>query len=80
MNSVTRAARELSASDRSAIEHVWGAPLAEDDQVLLQVRPKPQVETGACALPDWLRVYEGLSDSEIAELERSILDRGHSRP
>jgi hypothetical protein len=27
------------------------------------------------ALPDWCRVYEGLSDQEIAEVENDVLDR-----
>ena len=32
------------------------------------------VETTLC-LPDWCNVYEGLSDEEIAEIERIALTR-----
>lgn len=33
------------------------------------------------ALPDWCNVYEGLSDEEIADLQRIILQRADlSRP
>ena len=81
MNTVTRTAKDLSAHDRMAFEHVLGTTLAEDDEIVVQVRPPVKTPTGASApkFPEWLHVYKGLSEQEIADLERSILDRGPSR-
>ena len=50
--------------------------LEEHQRVLLEIRVEPQ-EDSLSALRDWQRVYEGLSDEEIAAVEALALDRDH---
>ena len=38
------------------------------------MEPQPDSDQ-TTVLPDWCNVYKGLSDEEIAELERAILTR-----
>lgn len=79
METVIRNVGDFESADRRAIEHVLGTHLSENQQVLIQVLdaekkpalpPGPPVES---TLPDWCNVYEGLSDSEIEEIETSII-------
>ena len=65
-------------------EHVFGRPLGDDQQLIIQVvAPGNEQDGGAedpCGapagkLPDWCNVYEGLSDQQIAEVEAVILQR-----
>jgi predicted DNA-binding antitoxin AbrB/MazE fold protein len=51
--------------------------LAEHQRVLLEIRIEPEARASS-ALDAWHRVYEGLSDGEIAEVEAIALDRDHS--
>jgi predicted DNA-binding antitoxin AbrB/MazE fold protein len=48
--------------------------LKEHQRVLLQIQIEPQ-EVASSALAGWHRVYEGLSEEEIAEVEAITLDR-----
>jgi predicted DNA-binding antitoxin AbrB/MazE fold protein len=50
--------------------------LEEHQRVLLEIRTEPQ-EHASSALEGWHRVYEGLPDDEIAEIEAIALDRSH---
>jgi predicted DNA-binding antitoxin AbrB/MazE fold protein len=50
--------------------------LAEHQLVLLEIRTEPQ-EHASAALAAWHRVYEGLPDDQIAEVEAIALDRSH---
>jgi hypothetical protein len=38
---------------------------------------RPEINTGQSAegLPDWCNVYEGLTEQEIEDIEKVILDR-----
>lgn len=49
--------------------------LPEHQRVLLEIR-LPAESSPECQLAEWHRVYEGLSDAEIAEVEAIVLDRG----
>jgi hypothetical protein len=86
MDTVIRNVDEIDSPDRQALEHVLGHPLREDQQVVIRVvsrqaPPPPREREGGAALPDWCNVYAGLSDAEIAELEKIILTRADlSRP
>lgn len=84
MNSVIRDVRDIDSSDRQALEHVLGQPLRDDQRVVIQVEPVPASsvvqENGdgkpqEAKLPAWCNVYEGLSDDEIADVERIALSR-----
>jgi hypothetical protein len=80
---------DLNANDRTALERVLG----DNQQLVIGIvslpgqrqtpEPPPSRSTASAApaLPDWCNVYDGLSDEEIADLERIILQRADlSRP
>jgi len=48
----------------------------ERQRVLVEIR-LPTESSPDSQLAEWHRVYEGLSDAEIAEVEAIALDRGH---
>lgn len=85
MSDVIRNVREIDSADRQAMEHLLGQPLRENQQLIIRVVTVETAEAagtkprcgpvGGPALPDWCNVYEGLSDEEIAELERTVLTR-----
>jgi len=89
MESTVRNVREIASDERRVYETVLGQRLRDDQQVVLQVIDRgtlPADEGGdkgaegstasqAGPLPDWCRVYEGLSDQQIAEIEDVILTR-----
>jgi hypothetical protein len=90
MENIVRNVRDIDASDRDALEHVVGQALRDNQQIIIQVMalndeppttPGESAGGGTDGLPDWCNVYEGLSDEEIAEVEKAILDRGNwTRP
>ena len=82
MESVVRNVGELESQDRAALEHLLGRRLREGQQLVIQVVNLDAVVDGPdrptendSALPDWCKVYDGLSDGEITELEKTILTR-----
>lgn len=85
MADFVRNVSEIDSTDRQAMEHLLGQPLRENEQLVIRVVPvkpsaeasgKPLSSSGTTAvLPEWCNVYAGLSDEEIAELERTILTR-----
>jgi hypothetical protein len=92
MDAVVRNVGEIDAHDRQALEHVLGQTLRENQQIVIRiVNIQGQPETvepptlhcanGSPTLPEWCNVYEGLSDEEIAGMEKTILQRADlSRP
>ena len=73
--------RELDQFDRSVLERLVGHQLRESERLVIQVM-KAGVEEPAAppaddGLPAWSDVYEGLSDSEIDDLDAAIV-RTHS--
>lgn len=79
METIVRTVGELDAGDRSALERLVGHSLSENQQLVIQVmnvdlvEEKPAVTGGT--LPAWCRVYEGLSDEEVARVEEVVLTR-----
>lgn len=73
--------RDLNTNERSAVERLVGHTLRENQQLVIKVvnlaleTEEPGNGTGEDRLPDWCNVYEGLSDDEIAILERAISRR-----
>lgn len=49
--------------------------LEEHQRVLLEIRIEPQDLPSSSPLAAWHRVYEGLSEDDIAEVEAIALDR-----
>ncbi len=91
METVIRNVGEIDAHDREALEHVLGHALRENQQLVigivnLEIQSEPVQEPAHCAngspaLPEWCNVYDGLSDDEIADMEKTILQRAElSRP
>jgi peroxiredoxin len=80
METIIRQVRELPDAERFAMERLVGHSLRENQQIIIQVMtldvPGAQAPTSATPpLPDWTRVYEGLSDQEVADVESVILQR-----
>jgi hypothetical protein len=86
METVIRNVGEIDAQDRQVLEHVLGHSLRENQQLVIrivdrEVKPTARAETAApgrgaeAKLPEWCNVYAGLSDEEIADLEKIILTR-----
>lgn len=85
MDTIVRNVDDIDAQDRRALEHVLGQRLEPNQQLVIRVinlnvvpadQAKPTGGTQAsAALPDWCNVYAGLSDNEIADLEKIILTR-----
>jgi hypothetical protein len=66
------------------LAHVLGHPLGTNQQVVIGVvnlndhantvaPPRHEPANGTPSLPEWCNVYAGLSNDEIAVLERSVL-------
>ena len=73
---------DIDSQDRSALEHMLGRKLREQQQVIIHLASLDATETEnaersatSATLPEWCRVFEGLSDRELAELDQVILDR-----
>ena len=83
MEKIVRDVSEIESPDRQALEHMLGHRLREGEQIMFHVikvasslaKPEAPPAGVSDSLPDWCRVYEGLSDQEIAEIEEVVLDR-----
>ena len=83
METVVKNVRDLDQTDRSALERVVGCQLRETQQVIVSVvnldlGPTAQEsadEKGADDVPDWWKIYEGLSDEGVEELDQAIRQR-----
>jgi hypothetical protein len=86
MVSITRNVRDLPASARTALEDVIGQRLGETQQIIFNVvnldsappADEPH-QNGSSALPSWCDVYEGMSEAEVDEIEKSIVRTSTSR-
>lgn len=71
----------LDAPHRKALEEVMGHPLSSNQQLVISVtEPKinqspPAVQNQSLA--DWTKIYAGLSDDEINELDEAIKTRAN---
>ena len=82
METVIRHVRDLGASERSALEQLVGHTLHENQQLVIQVMTFNVPAAGAprpagATLPDWCKVFEGLTDEEIAAVESVALQRAN---
>lgn len=73
--------KDIAPSDRQALEHVLGLPLQNDQRLIVQVvgprRAESELAPNAktAELPEWCRLYEGMTDAEIEAFERTVLTR-----
>jgi hypothetical protein len=84
METVIRNVGDLDAHDRTTLERIVGHELRESQQLVIQVvggisPPAPVHPSAGPSLPDWCRVYDGLMDTEVDELDRSIVRSPTSR-
>lgn len=84
MSTVVREVRELSTADRTALERVVGQPLQDQQTVEILVYsshrdPETVREVATTTLPDWCLIYQGLSDSEIDDLNAEVCRSPDSR-
>jgi len=83
METIIRQVRDLDSSERLAIEQIVGHALRENQQLVIQVMNvelQPAAATSG-PLPEWCNVYEGLSDEQVADIEKTALRRADlSRP
>jgi len=81
METLVRNVRDLDQSDRSALERVVGHQLRESQRLVIQVMnvgvEEPAARPAGDELPAWCDVYEGLTGSEIDDLDAAIV-RTHS--
>jgi hypothetical protein len=85
METIIRNVGDINAQDRQALEHVIGQRLEQNQQLVIRVIDRLAAPIVSAVpdghrdrdamLPDWCNVYAGLSDEEIAELEKTILAR-----
>ena len=81
MEAIVRDIRLLNPAERSAAERLVGHALNDDQKLVIQVTngtPGGSAMMPASGqLPDWCRVYEGLADEQIDELEKIVLKRAN---
>jgi len=83
METVVKNVRDLDQTDRSALERFVGYQLRETQQVIGNVvnldlgpaGPASPDGKGVAEVPDWWKIYDGLSDKEVDELDQAIRQR-----
>jgi len=80
MENIVRDVRDIDVGDRLAIEHVVGRSLRDNQRLIIQLvdveiptREFPTNAGRSSTLPEWCNVYKGLSQDEIADVERIAL-------
>ncbi len=84
MDSIIRNVTDIDQADRQALEHVIGQHLRENQQVVISVlnvdmsKPLPaQTHSTEDRIPEWWKVYDGLSDDEVDRLDGAIRQRAN---
>ena len=80
MVAIVRKLGEFEESIQRALSSAVGQTLRPDQQIVIQVFDVPQPDQTSAAnggLPSWCRVYDGLSDAQISQLESVIAERAN---
>ena len=85
METIIRDVRDLRDDDRSAVEHIVGHSVGENQRLIIQVteldlsgsEPVQPSSQGQTEIPDWWNIYEGLSDEEVETLDKAIRQRAN---
>jgi hypothetical protein len=86
METIIRDVRNIDKADRLALENVIGDALRDDQRVVINVvdldatetSPGQDSDAGSCLpqeVPDWWKIYEGLSEEEVDRLDGAIRQR-----
>ena len=77
METITRNVGELGAGQRSAVEQIVGHGLTDHQRLIIHVvgleMVAEPIPAGTSELPAWCNIYDGASDDEIDEIEKSIV-------
>lgn len=82
METISRSVGDLNQNDRSALERVIGHSLDVTQEITIQINDSSLESNGQAVvgqLPAWCNVYEGLTDEQVDELDRSIVRHPGSR-
>jgi hypothetical protein len=86
MDSIIRNVGDLSSNERHVYENVFGQPLRDDQQVIVQL-VESCAGDGIAASPRGVEgnlapytIWADLDDAEIGELESAILQRSDGHP
>lgn len=88
MEKIIRNVHDIDAPDRQALEHVIGQRLSENQQIIVSVvnidvsqnpseQPKSNGTQSESEIPEWWKVYEGLSDEEVDRLDQAVRQRAN---
>lgn len=82
MDTITRNVKDIGSADRQALEHVIGQGLLENQQVIISVvnlvaQSTTESTADETSVPDWWKIYEGLSDAEIEQLDQAVRQRAN---
>ncbi len=77
MEAIVRNVRDIEVDERRALESVVGRKLDDNQQVVIQIvsPPPAAVHTPSDNLPAWCNVYDGLTEQEVADVEKIMLER-----
>jgi hypothetical protein len=89
MDTIIRNVRDIPEADRSALEHVLGQPLGENQQIVVRIidptpagkepiaRPSKVEATDSTTthLDDWCNVLEGMSEKDLADFDATLSQR-----
>ena len=83
MEEVIRNVADIDTADRRALEHLVGRHLSENQQVIISIvspslasHETPSAQTDL-QIPEWWKIYEGLSDEEVERLDQAIRQRAN---
>jgi hypothetical protein len=83
MNETVHNVAEIDSADRRALEHLIGKSLSDQQQVVITVVEQPSANVASASnpiadgIPDWWKIYEGLSDEEVDRLDQAIRQRAN---
>lgn len=79
---IVRNVRDIAGGDRQALEHALGERLRDNQRLVVQILTLTDAPEAAAAdaapaveLPEWCDVFRGLSEEEIADIERTTRQR-----
>jgi hypothetical protein len=83
MEHIVRNVRDINGEDRHALEHVVGQALRDNQRLIIQIAEvdlageTPANSQQPQTLADWTKVYEGLSDEQVENIDKIIKTRAN---
>ncbi len=78
METIMRHVGEMKANERSAAELLLGHRLRDSERIIIQIMNLETAEETndsppTQSLPDWCNIYNGLTEEEIDNIDKSIV-------